>query len=86
MFTFTLRLPKVVVYQRVQTINHNPTCFSLFFSLFIYFCIALQMDTTLLGLDPLFLTNVKLIIHDLLNLEKANEDMIGMYVDFINMF
>ena len=44
------------------------------------------MDTTLLGLDPLFLTNVKLIIHDLLNLEQANEDMIGMYVDFINMF
>ncbi|KAK4509138.1 uncharacterized protein ATC70_007488 [Mucor velutinosus] len=37
------------------------------------------MDAALLGLDPLFLTNVKLTIHDLLNLEQTNEDLIGVY-------
>ncbi|KAG2215829.1 hypothetical protein INT46_007452 [Mucor plumbeus] len=36
------------------------------------------MDAALLGLDPLFLTNVKLIIHDLLNLERVNEDLIDI--------
>lgn len=44
------------------------------------------MDAALLGLDPLFLTNVKLIIHDLLNLERVNEDLIGMSADFIYVF
>ncbi|KAL7327739.1 hypothetical protein PS15p_206126 [Mucor circinelloides] len=38
-----------------------------------------MMDATLLGLDPLFLTNVKLTIHDVLDLEQANEDLIGVY-------
>ncbi|KAF1796748.1 hypothetical protein FB192DRAFT_1403485 [Mucor lusitanicus] len=37
------------------------------------------MDAALLGLDPLFLTNVKLTIHDLLQLEQTNEDLIGVY-------
>ncbi|GAN11151.1 CST complex subunit STN1 [Mucor ambiguus] len=37
------------------------------------------MDAALLGLDPLFLTHVKLTIHDLLHLEQANEDLIGVY-------
>ncbi|KAL7314569.1 hypothetical protein PS15m_006125 [Mucor circinelloides] len=38
-----------------------------------------MIDATLLGLDPLFLTNVKLTIHDVLDLEQANEDLIGVY-------
>ncbi|KAL9554983.1 hypothetical protein MBANPS3_002551 [Mucor bainieri] len=37
------------------------------------------MDAALLGLDPLFLTNVKLTIHDLLQLQQTKEDLIGVY-------
>ncbi|KAI8638301.1 hypothetical protein BD408DRAFT_436164 [Parasitella parasitica] len=37
------------------------------------------MNAALLGLDPLFLTNVKLIIYDLLKLEQTNEGLIDVY-------
>ncbi|CEP10653.1 hypothetical protein [Parasitella parasitica] len=37
------------------------------------------MDAALLGLDPLFLTNVKITIHDLLKLEQTDEGLIGVY-------
>lgn len=49
-----------------------------FISFFFFTLFQSTMDAALLGLDPLFLTNVKLTIHDLLHLEKIHEDLIGM--------